>query len=52
MAVKKGWTYVPGHYKKDGTWVPPHRSVWRELVPTICLLIILIGVLLYLLFKA
>ena len=29
--VKKNWAYVKGHYRKNGTWAPPHLSPWRQL---------------------
>lgn len=29
--VKKSRAYVKGQYRKNGTWVPPHLSPWRQL---------------------
>ena len=48
--VKKSWAYVKGHYRKNGTWVPPHLSLWRQLVLPMCVAGIVWVAVIYLLF--
>lgn len=36
--MRKGWAYIKGHYAHNGTWIPPHWSLWRQLLPYICFL--------------
>ena len=48
--VKKSWAYVKGHYSENGTWVPPHLSLWRQLVLPMCVAGIVWVAVIYLLF--
>jgi biopolymer transport protein ExbB/TolQ len=48
--AKKGWAYIEGHYRCDGTWVPPHWSMGRQLALPICVVVAIWAVALYLLF--
>ena len=34
--VKKSWAHVKGHYRKNSARVPPHLSLWRQLVLPMC----------------
>ena len=36
--IRKGWAYINGHYAHNGKWIPPHWSLWRQLLPYICFL--------------
>ncbi len=48
--VKKSWAHVKGHYRKNGTWGPPHLSLWRQLVLPMCVAGVVWVVVIYLLF--
>ena len=48
--VKKKWAYVKGHYRKNGTWVPPHLSLWRQLALPMCVAGVVWVAVIYLLF--
>jgi hypothetical protein len=48
--VKKSWAYVKGHYRKNGTWFPPHLSPWRQLRLPMCVAGVVWAAVIYLLF--
>jgi len=48
--VKKNWAHVKGHYRKNGTWGPPHLSLWRQLLLPMCVAGVVWVAVIYLLF--
>ena len=48
--VKKSWAHVKGHYRKNGTWGPPHLSLWRQLLLPMCVAGVVWVAVIYLLF--